>query len=91
MTPPTDSLDAALRAVPGLCERALRPDPGDDDDPEAEPCRNHGEQDIPALAAAVREWMTYWMPAPLAVRTDRAPWERGWNEALAEVARRLGI
>lgn len=84
MTPPIDSLEAALRAVPT------------DDNPDC--CYGEGctrlcsRSDYPALAAAAREWIQRMMPLPFIGHAGgAAPGAGVYNLALADVARRLGL
>ncbi len=86
MTPPTDSLEAALRAVEPVhdCHR---------DDPDM--CCYDAVSSA-ALAAAAREWMQRQMPATWyidEILEDRVQRARrcAYNDAIAAVARALGL
>jgi len=95
MTPPTDSLEAALSETPCLvCQRGWL----------AHPLRVHGptpcsiwQPDPPALAAAAREWMRGHTPhdreevGVLDGRPTFSPFARGHNAALADMAKALGL
>lgn len=93
MTSPTDSLVTALRAALDavdvvVCIRGL---------PEMCPCCRarasaEGRASISALAAAVRGWMRGWMRRQMPER-EAGVWDsvQGYNAALADVARRLGL
>lgn len=92
MTPPTDSLEDALRAACEavdvvVCVRGQ---------PEMCPCCRtrmaaEGRASIPALAAVVREWMKKHMQKGFGSSPGDDAMERGYDMALADVARRLGL
>ena len=87
MSTPTDSLEAALRAVPlrGYPSTTLPPIAGHI------PATQY-EVDVPALAAAAREWAREHLPKPA-----KAEWAKesdgvaGYNAALVAVAKDLGL
>ncbi len=86
MTPPTDSLIAALRAVPEEClERHYGEGPFTHEGCACAP-------DYPALAAAVREWIRDQMPVPPEhVSGLVRAWQNGYDTAVADLARRLRL
>jgi len=89
MTPPTDSLEAVLDAVPLICVGCGRPLADVD---ETVSCRGPWARDSEALATATRKWIKQNMPnrvlAEWARETDHAA---GYNHALANVAEALGL
>ena len=82
MTPPTDTLETALRAV-ALTQIATC----------ASGCHTEaGGPDYAALAAAAREWVQRMMPLPFVGHPGcAAPGAGAYNMALADVARKLGL
>ena len=81
MTPPTDSLEAALRGVP-LTQIVTC----------AAGCHTEaGEPDYPALAEALREWIRRQMPPKDTGHAGTFAHADVYNEALADVARRLEL
>ena len=95
MTPPTDSLEAALRAVPLVCRDCGEPAT------DARPlvCSvmslHDSVADYAALAAAARKWVKENMPMPFESRPsvwwDAGSRYAGYNRALADVAKALGL
>ena len=87
MTPPTDSLENELRAVPlrGMPSTTLPPIAGNI--PATE-----WVVDYSALAAKAREWVRANLPLPFLGHPGcAAPGAESYNVALADVVRRLGL
>jgi len=90
MTPPTDSLEAALRAVP-LGSAQLSRTVGDGDGNAITLLITVPAPDYPALAAATREWIKRQMPLAYMDDAARLRNVEGYNAALADVAKALGL
>ena len=92
MTPPTDSLETALRVVPLVCRDCGEPAT------DARPivCTvasvHDSVADYRALAAVARAWARERIPSAVTIRlaVDRRE-ARAYNAALADVAKALGL
>lgn len=94
MTPPTDTLEAAIRAVSCRFCGELRPAHSplkSGSLPDLKVCWPF-EADPVTIAAAVREWARRQMPPPMSYEGRvTLSHQDGYNHALADLAGRLGL